>query len=121
METGICSEKSHLIDLSPLTRQFGILFPTWITHEFLVCHGQAPEIVSDQPTWLWDVVWTARRALTGLMPCRRESTEFAELYHFELYSFVPGCPEPAFIRCVVVLAGDAAGNPHLTFHLDSPV
>ena len=70
-----------LINISALTRQFGIPLPTLLTRECAVCQGL--EVALDKPTWLWDVIWTARQAMSGLLPCRRESTDSAEFYRLD--------------------------------------
>ena len=112
---------SNTTDISAMTHQFGIPYPLRMNHELLACYGQSPEIALQQPPWLWDLVWTAARALTGLLPCRRQTTADAEVYHVETFSYVSCRAEPEFIRCYVSLSCDPEGNPHLTFCLAPPV
>ena len=111
---------AHLVNISPLARRLGIPIHTAITPELVACYGQSPQSVAHQPAWLWDLLWTARRAMAGLLPCRRESTEVAELYHIECSTFFSGRLEPEPIRCCVALSGDEDGDVRLIFRLAPP-
>jgi len=110
----------RIINISPLARRLGIPIRTGITPELMACYGQSPQSVAHQPAWLWDLLWTARRAMAGLLPCRRESTEVAELYHIECSTFFSGRLEPEPIRCCVALSGDDDGDVRLIFRLAPP-
>jgi hypothetical protein len=108
------------IDISWLARRLGFPIRTTITPELVACYGQSIESVAARPAWLWDLLWTARRALAGQLPCRRESTDSAELYHIGCSTFFSGRMEPEHIRCCVALSGEDDGDVRLTFRLSAP-
>ena len=114
------NQPTRHINISSLARRFGIPIRTVITLELVACYGQSIESVAAHPVWLRDLLWTARRALAGQLPCRRESTDSAELYHIGCSTFFSGRMEPEHIRCCVALSGDNDGDIRLTFRLSAP-
>jgi hypothetical protein len=120
MKRHVHNQPTRHINISSLARRFGIPIRTAITPELVACYGQSIDSVAAHPAWLWDLLWTARRALAGQLPCRRESTESAELYHIGCSTFFSGRMEPEHIRCCVALSGEDDGDVRLTFRLSAP-
>ena len=120
MKRHVYNQPTRHINISSLARRFGIPIRTAITPELVACYGQSIDSVAAHPVWLWDLLWTARRALAGQLPCRRESTDSAELYHIACSTFLAGRMEPEHIRCCVALSGEDDGDVRLTFRLSAP-
>jgi hypothetical protein len=120
MKRHVYNQPTRHINISSLARRFGIPIRTSITPELVACYGQSIDSVAAHPAWLWDLLWTARCALAGQLPCRRESTDSAELYHIACSTFLAGRMEPEHIRCCVALSGEDDGDVRLTFRLSAP-